>query len=103
MRREAFAASVVRLVAAANNYLKQVTDLEKADGPMASGGYGEPASSCGEARLRFSLMRIRDHDPMAASLAQAYLTYAARAYEQKQRKDPQRAARKQQRLAGASD
>jgi hypothetical protein len=49
------------------------------------------------------LMRIRDHNPLAAGLAQAYLVYAARAYEQKQRKDAQRAARKQQRLAGASD
>jgi hypothetical protein len=49
------------------------------------------------------LMRIRGHNPLAAGLAEAYLAYAARAYEQKQRKDAQRAARKKPRPAGARD
>jgi hypothetical protein len=47
------------------------------------------------------LLRIRDHNPLAAGLAHAYLTYASRVYEQKQRRDAMRARRKQQRTAGA--
>lgn len=40
------------------------------------------------------LLRIRDHNPLAAGLAQAYLTYAKRVYEQKQRRAATRAHKK---------
>lgn len=41
------------------------------------------------------LLRIRDHNRLAAGLAQAYLTYAERVYEQKQRRAAMRAHKKQ--------
>ncbi len=47
------------------------------------------------------LLRIRDHNRLAAVLAEAYLTYASRVYEQKQRWDAMRRARKKERPAGA--
>ena len=47
------------------------------------------------------LLRIRGHNPLAAVLAEAYLVYAARAYEQKQRRDAMREVRKKQRVSGA--
>lgn len=47
------------------------------------------------------LFRIRDHNPLAAGLAQAYLVYASRVHDQKVRRDARRAYKKQQRLARA--
>src|SRR5262245_44708663 len=38
------------------------------------------------------LMRIRGHNPLAAGLAEAYLVYAARVYEQKERREVRRQA-----------
>lgn len=46
------------------------------------------------------LMRIRDHNREAAGLAEAYLSYAKRSYEQKQRRAAIR-AHKKQRAVGA--
>jgi hypothetical protein len=38
------------------------------------------------------VIRIRDHNPLAAGLAQAYVAYAARVYEQKERREARREA-----------
>ncbi|MFC5728819.1 MULTISPECIES: hypothetical protein [Nocardioides] len=46
------------------------------------------------------LLRIRDHNRLAAGLAAAYLTYAQRVFEQKQRRAAMR-AHKKQRAVGA--
>ena len=46
------------------------------------------------------VLRIRDHNVLAAGLAQAYLVYAERVYEQKQRRAATR-ANKKQRTVGA--
>jgi hypothetical protein len=46
------------------------------------------------------LLRIRDHNRLAAGLAAAYLTYAERVFEQKQRRAAMRAYKKQ-RAVGA--
>lgn len=40
------------------------------------------------------LLRIRDHNPLAAGLAEAYLAYASRAYQQKVRQDARKKARR---------
>ena len=40
------------------------------------------------------LMRIRDHNPAAARLAEAYLAYASAVYEQKQRVEARKRARR---------
>ena len=42
------------------------------------------------------LLRIRDHNRLAAQLAEAYLAYAGAVYEQKQRKELARKAKKHQ-------
>lgn len=43
------------------------------------------------------LLRIRDHNPLAAGLAEAYLAYASRAYQQKVREDARKKARRAKR------